>query len=359
LETLVSAGIPDPAFWRGKRVFLTGHSGFKGAWLTIWLHSLGAEVLGVSLQPATRPSLFESANVAGLCRSVFSDVRDAAAMRDIVAGFQPHVALHLAAQALVRRSYREPLSTFAVNVIGTANVLEALRDGGTRVAVVVTTDKVYANDEQAFPFRETDPLGGHDPYSASKAACEIVVASYRESFLRAQGTALASARAGNVIGGGDWAEDRLIPDAIRAWESGVALQIRRPDSVRPWQHVIEPLSAYLLLAERLWAKPSLADAYNFGPRTHEAATVRQVIEIAQRTFGDKASVQFQDGTVGPHESGWLSLETARAQRLLGVVPRWALEESVVRTIDWYRRRADGADARKLCLDDLGAFARRA
>lgn len=351
----MNSSSPDSKFWRGKRVLLTGHTGFKGSWLTIWLRGLGAEVVGLSLPPQTQPSLFELASVGSLANGIFCDLADAASIRKTVFENEPDIVMHLAAQALVRRGYRDPLSTFATNVMGTAHVLDALRGASARVAVMITTDKVYASDQSRYPYRESDALGGHDPYSASKAACEHVISSYRDSYLEAQGTSVASARAGNVIGGGDWAEDRLIPDAIRAWGQGEVLQIRRPQAVRPWQHVLEPLSAYLILAERLWAKPALADAYNFGPLTHEAATVREVIEVAQRTYGGPAQVQWDEGIAGPHESAWLSLEVAKAQQLLDIAPRWGLEETIVRTITWYRELTRGSDARKLCEADIASF----
>jgi CDP-glucose 4,6-dehydratase len=222
-----------------------------------------------------------------------------------------------------------------------------------RAVVAVTTDKVYRNLEQPYPYRESDALGGHDPYSASKAAAEIVAASYREAFLAARGTALATARAGNVIGGGDWSEDRLIPDAVRAWSTGATLQVRRPQAVRPWQHVVEPLAAYLRLAERLWHEPAIAGAWNFGPHTHEAATVGAVVELARAAYG-RGAWAGGDGSEGPHEAGWLALETAQARVALGVAPRWALAEGVQRTMAWYRRFGEGADARALCAADLDA-----
>jgi CDP-glucose 4,6-dehydratase len=268
---------------------------------------------------------------------------------------RPDIVLHLAAQALVRESYREPLATFATNVQGTAHLLDAVkRAGGVRAVVAITTDKVYQNLEQPFPYRECDALGGHDPYSASKAACEIVVASYRASFLAAAGTAVATARAGNVIGGGDWAADRLVPDAVRAWSAGRALQVRRPLATRPWQHVLEPLAGYLTLAQALFESPALAGAYNFGPHTHEGATVRTVVELARAAFGRGETV-WGDGTEGPHEAGWLALEIAKARHTLGVTPRWSLEEAVRRSVEWYRERLDGADARVLCLRDIAIF----
>lgn len=236
--------------------------------------------------------------------------------------------------------------------MGTAHVLDALRGlDSVRVAVMVTTDKVYRNLEQPYPYREEDALGGHDPYSASKAASEIVIASYRDAFLKGQGIALASARAGNVIGGGDWSEDRLIPDAVRAWQADEVLQIRRPQAIRPWQHVLEPLNGYLSLAEKLWYHPELAGAYNFGPHTHEAATVREVVELAQQAYG-KGEVHFGDGNSGPHEAGWLALETAKVRVALGVQPKWSLAETVTRTMSWYQALNAGADARDLCLAEI-------
>ncbi|WP_295385506.1 CDP-glucose 4,6-dehydratase [uncultured Thiodictyon sp.] len=346
---------PDPAFWCGKRVLLTGHTGFKGAWLALWLSQMGARVTGIALPSVTTPNLFALAEIPSLVHSQVLDIRDSAAVAACVAAADPEIVLHLAAQALVRAGYRDPLGTFSTNVQGTANVLDALRPlGQLRVVVAVTTDKVYHNAEHAFPYRESDTLGGHDPYSASKAAAELVIGSYRDAFLAGQGVAVASARAGNVIGGGDWSDDRLIPDAIRAWSADRPLAIRRPQATRPWQHVLEPLAAYLRLAERLWHQPGLAGAYNFGPHTHEAATVRQVIELAQSVYGS-GSVHWGDGTEGPHEAGWLALEIAKARTQLGVHPRWALAQSVERTLSWYRRQAQGEPARDLCEADIGLF----
>jgi CDP-glucose 4,6-dehydratase len=263
--------------------------------------------------------------------------------------------LHLAAQALVRTSYRDPLLTFGTNVQGTANLLEAVRASDTvRVVVAVTTDKVYRTVEPVHPYCETDAVGGHDPYSASKAAAELVIASYRDAFLASRGVALASARAGNVIGGGDWSEDRLIPDAVRAWDGGQPLAIRRPQALRPWQHVLEPLAGYLRLAEQLWAKPGLAGAYNFGPPTHEAASVRDVVHLAQQSYGG-GEVIWGDGHEGPHEADWLALDVAKAQQVLGVTPRWRLQTAVQRTMLWYRRQRQGSAARALCAQDIGDF----
>lgn len=346
---------PNRDFWRDKRVLLTGHTGFKGAWLALWLSRLGARVTGVALSPVTTPSLFDLAEIPSLVDSHLIDIRDATALGNCVRASDPDIVFHLAAQALVRASYRDPLGTFATNVQGTANLLDPLRASSrVRVVVAITTDKVYRNLEHAFPYRETDALGGHDPYSASKAAAELVIASYRDAFLAEQGVAIASARAGNVIGGGDWSEDRLIPDAIRAWSTDQPLIIRRPQSTRPWQHVLEPLAAYLRLAEQLWDHPTLAGAYNFGPQTHEAATVREVIELAQSAYGS-VTVHWGDGTAGPHEAGWLALEIAKARTLLGVEPRWSLAQSVEHTLNWYRRQAQGESARTLCDADISAY----
>ena len=346
---------PSPNFWRGKRVLLTGHTGFKGAWLALWLQRLGAHVTGLALAPATRPALFDLACVAQGMDSQYLDIRDAAAVAAAVRAAQPDVLLHLAAQALVRPGYAAPLDTFATNVMGTAHVLDALRgQADVRAVVVVTTDKVYRNREWAYPYREDDPLGGHDPYSASKAAAEIVTASYRDAFLAAQGVAVATARAGNVMGGGDWAADRLLPDAVRAWSAGQTLHIRHPEATRPWQHVIEPLTAYLCLAERLWADPARAGAYNFGPLPHEAATVGYVVKMASSAYPESAT-SYENHSKGPHEAGWLALETAHARQALGVAPRWGLDTAVARTMAWYRAQQGGADARVLCLADLDVW----
>lgn len=345
---------PQADFWRGKRVLLTGHSGFKGGWLALWLQRLGAEVSGIALPPATQPNLFTLARVAEGVSGAFCDIRDAPAVAGLIRRGRPQIVFHLAAQPLVRASYADPLATLATNIMGTAHVLDALRGlEGLRAVLVATTDKVYRNVESPRPYREDDPLGGHDPYSASKAAAEIVAASYRDAYLGAEGVALATMRAGNVIGGGDWSEDRLLPDAVRAWQAGTPLKIRRAEAVRPWQHVLEPLAGYLVLAQRLWQLPALAGAYNFGPPPGEAASVREVVELARRAYGS-GEVAFAAAS-GPHEAGWLALEIAHAREVLGFAPRWTLAEAVGRAMDWYRRAADGADARELCAADIDAY----
>jgi CDP-glucose 4,6-dehydratase len=347
--------IPDPDFWRGKRVLVTGHTGFKGVWLTLWLHRMGASVTGISLPPNTSPSLFELARIEALCNSHYCDIRDATKLAAIIATAEAEIVFHLAAQPLVRASYSDPSGTYATNVMGTVNLLDALRGSlSSRVAVMITTDKVYRNNEWAWPYREDDALGGHDPYSASKAACEIVIDSYRKAFLADRGVAVASARAGNVIGGGDWSADRLIPDAVRAWQASDRLEIRRPNAVRPWQHVLEPLAGYLVLAERLWGNADLAGAWNFGPFTHDVVTVRDVIELARAAY-DKGEVRYGNGSEEPHEAGWLALEIAKARQTLGFQPQLPLVEAVRLTMAWYRAQESGADARELCEQDIAAY----
>lgn len=346
------------SFWQGKSVFLTGHTGFKGSWLTLWLDRLGAKVSGYALNPLTSPNLLEVAEVSQYLHSdVRADVNDLAKLQRAIAKVRPEVVFHLAAQPLVRHSYREPVGTFATNVMGTAHLLEAVRNcESVRVVVIVTTDKVYRNVEWCWPYREDDPLGGHDPYSASKAACEIVVASYRDSFLKQQGVAVASARAGNVIGGGDWSVDRLIPDVIRSLEAETILKVRRPEAIRPWQHVLEPLAGYLLLVQKLWYSPELAGAYNFGPETKDAATVREVLAFASR-IEPNLQVEYGDGNEGPHEAGWLSLEIAKARTILGYHPCWNIEEVIKRTMTWYSSQRQGKPASVLCQTEIEDYER--
>ena len=360
VESVVSqngqVATPSPAFWAGKKVLLTGHTGFKGSWLAMWLQQLGANVVGLALPPATTPNLFGLADVGSMLDSRVVDIRNAEQVTQHIQQVNPDVVLHLAAQALVRESYRQPVDTFATNVLGTAHVLDAIRNcTRTRTVVAVTTDKVYQNNEWHHPYREGDALGGHDPYSASKAACELVVSSYRSSFFEANNICLSSARAGNVIGGGDWSAERLLPDAAKAWSQGIALDIRRPESVRPWQHVLEPLLAYLVLAEQTWHNPALAGAYNFGPLPHEAATVRQVMGLAQPHWPG-AQVNFAEHAQGPHEAGLLTLDTAKARAVLGLAPRWPLAKAIERTVNWYHRHWQGEDAATLCHQDMQAFA---
>ncbi len=357
LGLMINSAFVDSKFWLGKRVLVTGHSGFKGSWLTLWLRSLGAKVTGISLPPNTSPSLFNLSKIDHECVSHFCDVRVLSALSSAINEAEPEIIFHLAAQPLVRASYRDPIETLSTNVMGTANVLEALRVyGGTRVAVMITTDKVYRNHEILAPYGEEDSLGGYDPYSASKAASEIIISSYRDSFLAEQGVAVASARAGNVIGGGDWSEDRLFPDAIRAWQKGGTLSIRRPDAIRPWQHVLEPLGGYLMMAKQLWDTPSLADAYNFGPESGQVATVHDVIELALAEYG-RGYVHYAEDIEGPHEAGLLTLEIKKAKELLGIRPRLSLHQAIRLTMDWYREQEAGANVRDLCDKQIKLYER--
>jgi CDP-glucose 4,6-dehydratase len=345
---------PDPRFWRDKRVLVTGHSGFKGSWLCMVLESLGAQVHGLSLPPG-QPSLFELARVDDFATSTWGDVRDYGLVQEAMESFRPEVVLHLAAQALVRRGHKEPLLTFSTNATGTANVLEASRTcAAVQAALIITTDKVYRQQGTRRAFVETDVLGGDDPYSSSKSAAEIMTASYRSSYFKDAGRGLATARAGNVIGGGDWSEDRIIPDAVRAWSKGDALEVRKPDAVRPWQHVLEPVCGYLCLAEELRARPEKSSDFNFGPDDESAVKVKAVVELAQQAFGGGA---VKWGAAKGHlpEAEFLSLSNTKARAELGVKPVWDLETSVTRTMRWYRQQIDGACARRLCDADLAAF----
>lgn len=346
---------PSTDFWCNKRILVTGHSGFKGSWLTLWLNQLGAQVTGLSLVPQTKPALFDAANIGELCDSHFVDIRDAKACAEVIVQCQPEIVIHLAAQALVRTSYQDPLVTYETNVMGTANILEAIRQqNSVKVALMITTDKVYANQEWHKAYRETDVLGGHDPYSASKAACEIVIQSYRDAFFTKQGIALASARAGNVIGGGDWSEDRLIPDAVRAWQSNECLCIRNPSAVRPWQHVLDPLAGYLSLVQQLWHNPNLSDSYNFGPEISDTTSVRDVISQAIQSY-PQARVQFGEVDSGPHEAGLLNLDISKAKSNLGISALWGLSQAIACTMKWYQSFDDGQDARQLCLQDIQRY----
>ncbi len=346
---------PTNSFWIGKRVLVTGHTGFKGSWLTLWLHRMGAKVFGMSLNPLQPISLFESAQVIDCCTHYITDIRDRHSVEALFKDVKPEVVFHLAAQPLVRLSYKIPIETFDTNVMGTAHVLEAARFcDSVGCVVVATTDKVYANHETGRPFLEQDSLGGHDPYSGSKAACEMLVATYRTSYFLPAERGLVAARAGNVIGGGDWSADRLIPDAIRAWCSGNPVFLRNPHSSRPWQHVLEPVSCYLKLAERLWTQPDLVGSINIGPGGGEVATVEFVINLAKKHFPGALASLISDSKA-PHEAKLLSLDTNFAQKLLNYTPNFGLDESVSRTVDWYLRWSQGENARILCNEDISYF----
>jgi len=352
---MINTSALSPLFWRDKQVLLTGHSGFKGSWLALWLHRLGAKVHGISLEPVTSPNLFNLARVNDICQSHFCDIRDKVALKKIVKEFNPEIVFHLAAQSLVRRGYHDPLVTFETNVMGSANLLDVLREiDSLRAIVMVTTDKVYHDNKSNWPYREDDVLGGPDPYGASKAASEIVIASYRDSFFSSQDIAVATARAGNVIGGGDWSEDRLIPDLVKAWQTEQPLIIRNPQSIRPWQHVVEPLAGYLTLAEKLSKEPALAGAYNFGPDTSQVATVDEVVDLASNIYKFGAK-RYQNTNKNLPEAIWLGLEITKAKIILGVTPKWNLAQTVSRTMSWYRKQEEGLDARKLCEEDIAGY----
>ena len=347
----------DAAFWSGKRIFLTGHTGFKGSWLALWLQAMGATLKGYALPPGTDPALFDAARVADGMESEFGDIRDLEPLRSSMAAFDPDVVIHMAAQPLVRASYHDPVGTYATNVMGTVNVLEAVRAcPSVRAVVSVTTDKCYENREWAWGYRESEAMGGHDPYSSSKGCAELVTAAYRRSFFAADGAAaVATARAGNVIGGGDWAEDRLVPDILRAFERGEAVRIRNPLSTRPWQHVLEPLSGYLVLAQALVERgAAVAEGWNFGPRDEDAQPVQWIVERLVERWSDALPWEC-DAAFHPHEANWLKLDVSMAAQRLGWRPRWSLGEALDRIVRWQRDYLAGADVRAACLRDVADY----
>ena len=346
---------PEPAagFWRGRRVFLTGHTGFKGSWMHAWLRSLGAEVTGYALDPATQPNLWTLLGEED--GSIIGDIRDLSRLRDALLGAHPEVVIHMAAQALVRESYRDPLGTYATNVMGTGNVLMACREASDlQCVVIVTSDKVYENDNGGRPFVEADRLGGHDPYSNSKACAELLTMSLRDSFF-SSGPPIATVRAGNVIGGGDWSADRLIPDCIRALQAGNPVTLRYPDAVRPWQHVLEPLSGYLRVAQALVESPAAAPrAVNFGPDPSSFCTVRDVVDAFSERFSGKPGWRRDTGE-HPVEAAALTLSSALAGRVLGWRPRLEIRESLSWTADWYSAHAAGEDMRAVTLRQIERY----
>ena len=347
--------------WKGKKVFLTGHTGFKGAWLTIWLNALGAKVTGYALKPPTRPSLFELAGLDCRIKSNIGDVRDAARLKKAMLAAKPEIVIHMAAQPLVRESYRIPAETYEVNVMGVVNLLEAVRAcPSVRAVVNVTTDKCYENKEHARAFREDEPMGGYDPYSSSKGCSELVTSAYRNSFFnpadyKKHGVAIASARAGNVIGGGDWAADRLIPDMIRAALKGEKVRIRNPRAIRPWQHVLEPLSGYLRLAEQLYTHgPRYAQAWNFGPDSGDAKDVEWIVKRMFEGWPEAPGYVIDKGR-HPHEAHYLKLDSSKARRELGWQPRWHIGAAIDKIITWTRAYAAKEDMYQMCIKQIREY----
>ena len=346
----------DEGFWSGRRVFVTGHTGFKGSWLSLWLGELGAVVTGLSDGVPTTPSLYEVARVGEGIHDLRVDVRDFESLSSALAAARPEIVVHMAAQSLVRRSFEEPRETYETNVMGTVNVLEAVRRAsGVRVMINVTSDKCYDNREWEWGYRECEPMGGHDPYSSSKGCSELVTDAFRRSFFSdPEDTRLASVRAGNVIGGGDWAVDRLLPDIMRAALAGEPVLIRNPDAVRPWQHVLNPLSGYLVLAQALWHSQKFAGGWNFGPSDDDAWPVRAIVERLAELWSDKLD-WVQDAGAHPHEASYLKLDSSRARERLGWRPQWNLTKGLDSTIGWYRSLSMGEDMRAVTVDQIRAF----
>jgi len=349
------------SFWQGKKVLITGHTGFKGSWLSLWLQSMGASVVGYALEPPTQPSLFEVAGVADGMTSIIGDVRNLGHLQSAFAEHNPEIVFHLAAQPLVRYSYESPVETYTTNVIGTMNMLESVRHADSvQVVVSITSDKCYQNKEWHWGYRENDRLGGHDPYSSSKACAETVIAAYRDSYFppdayERHGVALASTRAGNVIGGGDWAKDRLIPDIMKAILENRPVVIRSPKAIRPWQHVLEPLNGYLCLAEQMWTRgPKLAQAWNFGPNSEDAKTVSWIAEYLTSSWGDGACWEL-DSRQHPHEDTYLKLDCSKARNLLGWAPKLHLSIALEWIAEWYRGYQQGDDMRSLTEDQIARF----
>ncbi len=348
----------NPAFWFGKRVFLTGHTGFKGSWLALWLQKLGARVTGYALPSPTNPNLFEAARLAEGMQSINGDVRDATSLMTAIQTAQPEIVIHMAAQPLVRYSYANPVETYSTNVMGLVNLFESIRfTPGIRSVVNVTSDKCYENREWLWSYRENEAMGGYDPYSSSKGCAELVTAAYRNSYFNPEqhaqhGVALASARAGNVIGGGDWAADRLIPDIVRAVAAGESVLIRSPHAIRPWQHVLEPLSGYLTLAEKLYSDgANHVGGWNFGPHETDARPVQWIVEQLVAAWGEGASWRL-DASPQPHEASLLKLDCSKARHQLGWQPRWNLERSLQMIVAWHKAASHGEDMRACTLAQI-------
>lgn len=350
------------AFWQGKRIFLTGHTGFKGSWISLWLQAMGAKVTGFALAPNTTPSLFEEARVADGMVSIIGDVRDQAALQKALADAQPEIVIHMAAQPLVRYSYANPVETYATNVMGTVHLFDAIRQmSGIKAVVNVTSDKCYENREWVWGYRETEAMGGYDPYSNSKGCSELVTAAFRSSYFNPadyakHGVALASGRAGNVIGGGDWALDRLIPDIVRAIEEGREVVIRSPNAIRPWQHVLEPLSGYLALAEKLYTEGAqYAEGWNFGPHDHDAKPVAWIVDNLTRIWGDGAAYRIDASAANLHEAHYLKLDCSKAHMQLGWQPRWNLLHTLEKISEWHKAHQAGGDMQALTLQQIREY----
>ena len=343
----------SPSFWHSKKVLVTGHTGFKGSWLSLWLQTMGADLCGIALPPPTEPSLFAQAKVADGMRHQLADVRDFEKIEKIFQSSQPYIVLHLAAQPLVRESYKAPIETYSTNVMGTVHVLEASRrTKSVRAVINVTTDKCYENREWVWGYRENEPIGGHDPYSSSKGCSELVSAAYRKSFFEDAEIQVATARAGNVIGGGDWARDRLIPDIIKSIQENIPTKIRNPNAIRPWQHVLEPLSGYLLLAEGLYnKKDGMSGAWNFGPRDEDAQNVQWVANELSKKMG-QSPIFLPDPKNHPHEANFLKLDISKAKNKLGWEPRWSLNTALDRIVDWNRSLNQKEDIRKKSVSQI-------
>ena len=351
-------GSIDPVFWQGKRVFITGHTGFKGSWLSLWLQQLGAHVKGYSLPAPTNPSVFDLCDVQSGMESEIDDIRDLEQIKKSMASFAPEILIHMAAQPLVRHSYVDPVETYQTNVLGTVNVLEAARAiDDLRVIISITTDKCYQNNEWEWGYRENDPMGGDDPYSSSKGCAELVSAAYKKSFFDTadRPKRIATVRAGNVIGGGDWAEDRLIPDILNAFEKSEPIRLRNPHAIRPWQHVLEPLSGYLMLAEKLWdAEKNYLSAWNFGPHPDSMVQVGLIAESMASQWGSGAKIKTDDGH-HPHEASILKLDISRALSHLGWAPKLSLQKALSLIIEWHKAYLDGRDMRQITLQQIKAF----
>lgn len=350
----------DKQFWQGKKVLITGHTGFKGSWLSFWLQAMGATVIGFSLPPPSQPNLFTAARIEENTRSYLGDIRDFDSMHSLINKEKPEIVFHLAAQALVRFSYDDPIETYSTNVMGTVNLLEALRRVNcARVAIVVTSDKCYENREWQWGYRENEPMGGYDPYSSSKGCAELVTAAFRQSYCSADSPEqlfIASARAGNVIGGGDWATDRLIPDFLRAMMSGTTLKIRYPHAIRPWQHVLEPLSGYLLLAENLWFNGNdFVGAWNFGSEEKDAKSVEWIANHLTVLWGEGASWVLDENHEKTHEARYLKLDISKARAQLKWRPMWALEKALQETVLWYKKYMQQADIREVMHQQILSF----